>query len=106
MSSPHSRPPRAFTLIELLVVVAIIGLLLAILAPALKKAREQGRRTVCGSHLRGLGNAWEIYAIAYKALPPLAPKVSRRDMSYPPRQLTERSVRDRQNRDRGRNPHL
>jgi len=43
---------RGFTLVELLVVVAIIALLLGILVPALSKARESGRRAVCGSNVR------------------------------------------------------
>ena len=48
------RAKRAFTLVELLVVISIIALLLAILMPALGKAREQGRMTVCRSNLKGL----------------------------------------------------
>lgn len=46
---------RAFTLIELLVVVAVIGLLLAILLPALERAREQGRIAVCLANLKAIG---------------------------------------------------
>jgi prepilin-type N-terminal cleavage/methylation domain-containing protein len=53
---------RAFTLIELLVVVAIIGLLIAILLPSLGKAREQTRRTVCGTNLKGQGLSFAIYS--------------------------------------------
>jgi len=62
---------RAFTLIELLVVVAIIGLLVAMLLPALTKAREQARRAVCGAHLRGLAVAMEAYSLQSKRQPPL-----------------------------------
>jgi prepilin-type N-terminal cleavage/methylation domain-containing protein/prepilin-type processing-associated H-X9-DG protein len=53
---------KAFTLVELLVVIAIIALLMAILMPALQKAREQGKRAVCLTHLRQLGLAWIMYA--------------------------------------------
>ena len=64
--------PSAFTLVELLVVVSIIALLIAILLPSLSRAREQSRRAVCGAHLRGLSNSWEIYGISYGTLPPLS----------------------------------
>lgn len=53
---------KGFTLIELLVVIAIIALLMAILMPALNRAREQGKRGVCLSNLRGLMLAWILYA--------------------------------------------
>lgn len=53
---------KAFTLVELLVVISIIALLLAVLMPALSKAREAGRRVVCGNHLRSIGMANQIYA--------------------------------------------
>ncbi len=53
---------KGFTLIELLVVIAIIALLMAILIPALNRAREQGKRTACLYNLKGLGLAWIMYA--------------------------------------------
>jgi len=53
---------KAFTIIELLVVIAIISLLMAILTPALNKARDQGRKVVCLNHIRQLGIANESYA--------------------------------------------
>jgi prepilin-type N-terminal cleavage/methylation domain-containing protein len=55
---------RGFTLVELLVVIAIIALLLAILAPALSRVRRLAQRTVCSANLKGLGNAFMIYASA------------------------------------------
>lgn len=51
----------AFTLIELLVVIAIIALLLSILLPGLKKAKEAVQSTVCRTHLRGIGLAIRAY---------------------------------------------
>ncbi|MBP7050162.1 MAG: prepilin-type N-terminal cleavage/methylation domain-containing protein [Phycisphaerae bacterium] len=63
-----SLPPRpggshrAFTLIELLVVIAIIAILMSVLMPALSRAREQGRRAVCLSHLKTLTLGWTMYA--------------------------------------------
>jgi prepilin-type N-terminal cleavage/methylation domain-containing protein/prepilin-type processing-associated H-X9-DG protein len=53
---------RAFTLIELLVVISVIALLMAILLPALGRARESGKRTVCLSNLKTLQLAWGMYA--------------------------------------------
>lgn len=50
-----------FTLIELLVVIAIIAILMAILMPALRMARDQGRRVHCISNVRSLSMAWFMY---------------------------------------------
>jgi len=55
------RPCGGFTLIELLVVIAIIALLMAILVPALSRAREQGKRAVCLTHIRQLQLTWSMY---------------------------------------------
>jgi prepilin-type N-terminal cleavage/methylation domain-containing protein len=52
---------RGFTLVELLVVIAIIALLMAILMPALNRARELGRRSVCLGNLKQLALAWIMY---------------------------------------------
>jgi len=52
---------RAFTLIELLVVIAIIAVLMAILMPSLKRAKEQARSLHCRSNVRTLGMAWFMY---------------------------------------------
>ncbi len=58
----NSMAGRAFTLIELLVVVAVIAVLMAILMPALSRAREQGKRAVCLSNVKQFGLAWVMYA--------------------------------------------
>ena len=63
--SQAKRRRDGFTLIELLVVIAIITLLLAILMPALKKAKELGKRAVCLNHTRQLTISWKMYADDY-----------------------------------------
>jgi len=55
------RKQGAFTLIELLVVIAIIALLMGILMPTLRMAKEQGRNIVCKAHTKGLGVALRMY---------------------------------------------
>jgi prepilin-type N-terminal cleavage/methylation domain-containing protein len=59
--SPRDRGNLAFTLIEVLVVVAIIALLLAILVPAVSKARIMCVRIVCGSNLKQIAVGWQMY---------------------------------------------
>jgi len=56
------RKRAAFTLIELLVVIAIIAILMAILMPALNRAREQGKRAACLNNLKQMALAWNVYA--------------------------------------------
>ena len=57
-----NKSRKGFTLIELLVVIAIIAILMAVLMPALNRAREQGRRAVCQGNLKNLSLAWLMYA--------------------------------------------
>lgn len=52
---------RGFTLIELLVVIAIIALLMGVLLPSLRRARESGRTVVCQTHLKQWGLCYEMY---------------------------------------------
>lgn len=56
-----SRKKSGFTLIELLVVISIIAVLMAIMMPALRVARDQAQRRVCGSNLRQIGIATAVY---------------------------------------------
>ncbi len=55
---------RAFTLIELLVVIGVVGVLIALLLPALGRARESANRAVCLSNLRQVHQAFMVYALA------------------------------------------
>jgi len=65
-----SRRPYGFTLVELLVVIAIIGVLIALLLPAIQAARESARRTQCANHMKQFGVAIHNYHSAKNACPP------------------------------------
>ena len=69
MKYAFSLKARGFTLVELLVVIAIMGILIALLLPAVQAARESARRTECASNIHQIGQSLLNYESARKAFP-------------------------------------
>jgi len=70
LRATRCRPLHGFTIVELLVAIAIIGVLVALLLPAVQSARESARRSQCGNNLRQIGVALLSYHEAHLVFPP------------------------------------
>lgn len=63
------RPAKGFTLVELLVVIAIIGIIIALMLPAIQRVREAANKMSCASNLRQLAIAVQNYETQFKRIP-------------------------------------
>lgn len=74
------RGKAGFTLVELLVVIAIIGILIALLLPAVQAARESARRMQCSNKIKQLALACQTHLSQFRAFPPGVPSAARKDL--------------------------
>jgi prepilin-type N-terminal cleavage/methylation domain-containing protein/prepilin-type processing-associated H-X9-DG protein len=84
MFNPQARRSRGFTLVELLVVIAIIGILVALLLPAVQAARESARRTQCSNNMKQLGLGLLNYESTHRCFPPAALSVGTWQQAWTP----------------------